>query len=45
MRERRWKLTKLIIQISCYNEEDTISEVIAAIPSEIDGFDYIEILN
>lgn len=35
---------KLIIQIPCYNEEDTISEVIAAIPSKIDGFDHIEIL-
>jgi glycosyltransferase involved in cell wall biosynthesis len=35
---------KLIIQIPCYNEEDTLPGVLADIPSHIPGFDNIEVL-
>ncbi len=35
---------KLVIQIPCYNEEKTLPESIADLPSEIDGFDEIEYL-
>lgn len=35
---------KLIIQIPCYNEEETLSETINDIPKKIDGIDEIEIL-
>ena len=35
---------KLIIQIPCYNEEETLSETINDIPEKIDGIDEIEIL-
>lgn len=34
---------KLIVQIPCYNEEETLSEVIRAIPTRIDGISSIEI--
>ena len=34
----------LIIQIPCYNEEETLSETINDIPEKIDGIDEIEIL-
>jgi glycosyltransferase involved in cell wall biosynthesis len=35
---------KLIVQIPCYNEEETLPQTIAGIPSAIDGIDEIEIL-
>ncbi|HIE56725.1 MAG TPA: glycosyltransferase family 2 protein [Anaerolineales bacterium] len=35
---------KLIIQIPCYNEADTLPETIAALPREIPGVDVIEML-
>ncbi|WP_425410822.1 glycosyltransferase family 2 protein [Hyphococcus sp.] len=37
-------MTKLIIQIPCFNESETIAETIAALPKSIDGVDAIEIL-
>jgi len=33
---------KLIIQIPCYNEEDTIAVTLAALPREVEGFDSVE---
>jgi glycosyltransferase involved in cell wall biosynthesis len=35
---------KLIVQIPCYNEEDTLPITIADLPSQIDGIDTIEYL-
>ncbi len=35
---------KLVIQIPCYNEADTLPETIAALPKEIPGIDVIETL-
>lgn len=35
---------KLIIQIPCYNEEETLPEVIADLPREIPGVDVVEYL-
>jgi glycosyltransferase involved in cell wall biosynthesis len=35
---------KLIVQIPCLNEQDTIAKVIKQIPKQIDGIDQIEIL-
>jgi glycosyltransferase involved in cell wall biosynthesis len=35
---------KLVIQIPCYNEEDTLGETVAALPREIPGFDQVEYL-
>jgi len=35
---------KLIIQIPCYNEADTLPETIAALPEHIPGIDQIEVL-
>ncbi len=35
---------KLIVQIPCYNEENTLPQTIADIPRRIDGIDQIEIL-
>ncbi len=35
---------KLIIQIPCYNEEDTLSQVIKDLPTKIDGIDTVEYL-
>lgn len=35
---------KLIIQIPCYNEENTLAEVIHDLPKKIDGIDTIEYL-
>ena len=37
-------MTKLIVQIPCFNEEATLAETIADIPRTIDGVDRIEIL-
>ncbi len=36
--------TKLIIQIPCFNEEDTLATTLKEIPSKIEGIDAIEIL-
>lgn len=33
---------KLIIQIPCYNEEDTLAETLSCLPREVDGFDTVE---
>jgi glycosyltransferase involved in cell wall biosynthesis len=35
---------KLIIQIPCYNEAETLPETVAALPKEISGIDKIEVL-
>jgi len=35
---------KLIVQIPCYNEEDTLPQTLADIPREIPGIDVVEIL-
>ena len=35
---------KLIIQIPCYNEAETLPETIAALPTAVDGIDQLEIL-
>ena len=35
---------KLIVQIPCYNEEDTLPAVVADIPRFVPGFDTVEIL-
>jgi glycosyltransferase involved in cell wall biosynthesis len=35
---------KLIIQISCFNEEDTLAETLKALPGKIEGIDEIEVL-
>jgi len=37
-------MPKLIIQIPCLNEEDSLPETISALPREIPGVDTIEIL-
>ncbi len=35
---------KLIIQIACYNEEETLAETLKALPKKLDGINKIEIL-
>jgi len=35
---------KLIIQIPCYNEEQTLGATLAALPGEVEGFDQVEVL-
>lgn len=35
---------KLIIQICCYNEEDSLPETLKALPKKLDGIDEIEVL-
>jgi glycosyltransferase involved in cell wall biosynthesis len=35
---------KLIIQIACYNEEETLPETLKALPRQLEGIDEIEIL-
>ena len=35
-------MTKLIIQIPCYNEEQTLELALAGLPTQIDGIDVIE---
>lgn len=35
---------KLIIQIACYNEEETLPETLKALPKKLEGIDKIEIL-
>lgn len=35
---------KLMIQIPCYNEADTIPETLSMLPRQIEGFDQVEIL-
>jgi glycosyltransferase involved in cell wall biosynthesis len=35
---------KLIIQIPCFNEEETLPATIAALPKQVDGIDEIELL-
>lgn len=35
---------KLIVQIPCYNEEQTLPQTVADIPKQIDGIDQIELL-
>lgn len=37
-------MTKLIIQIPCYNEEQTLAETLQSLPRSINGIDDIEIL-
>ena len=33
---------KLIIQIPCYNEAETLAIALAALPREVEGFDSVE---
>ncbi len=35
---------KLIIQIPCYNEAETLSATVAALPRTVEGFDRVEVL-
>lgn len=35
---------KLIVQIPCFNEADTLPQVVSDIPRNIDGFDAVEVL-
>lgn len=35
---------KLIIQIPCYNEQETLSETIASLPKSVPGFESVEVL-
>jgi glycosyltransferase involved in cell wall biosynthesis len=35
---------KLIIQIACYNEEETLKETLTALPKKLEGIDKIEVL-
>ncbi|HEY48272.1 MAG TPA: glycosyltransferase, partial [Anaerolineae bacterium] len=35
---------KLIIQIPCYNEAETLPSTIADLPKQVPGFDVVEIL-
>ncbi len=37
-------MTKLIVQIPCYNEENTLPQTVRDIPRQIDGIDQVEIL-
>ncbi len=37
-------MTKLIVQIPCYNEEKTLAETLAAIPRVVNGVDVVEVL-
>jgi glycosyltransferase involved in cell wall biosynthesis len=37
-------MRRLIIQIPCYNERDTLPRVVADLPREVAGFDVVEIL-
>jgi len=35
-------MTKLIIQIPCYNEEESLPVTLAGLPQEVEGFDVVE---
>ena len=35
-------MTKLIIQIPCYNEEKTLETALSALPREVPGVDIVE---
>ena len=35
---------KLIVQVPCFNEEETLPRVVADIPREVSGFDEVEVL-
>jgi glycosyltransferase involved in cell wall biosynthesis len=37
-------MTKLIVQIPCYNEEETLPQTVSDIPRQIDGIDEVKIL-
>jgi len=37
-------MKKLIIQIPCWNEAETVSETILALPQRVEGFDSVEVL-
>jgi|688.fasta_scaffold445369_2 glycosyltransferase involved in cell wall biosynthesis len=37
-------MKKLIIQIPCWNEAETVSETILALPTSVEGFDSVEVL-
>ena len=36
------RVTKLIIQIPCFNEEQTLPQTLADLPREVPGFDLVE---
>lgn len=44
MRKKEHPIKKVIIQIPCYNEEQTLHKTIEDLPKSIDGIDKIEIL-
>ena len=37
-------MPKLIIQIPCFNEEETLGETLDALPKTVEGFDVVEVL-
>lgn len=43
MKERE-RPVRLIVQVPCYNEEETLPSVVRSIPRQIDGVDRVEIL-
>jgi glycosyltransferase involved in cell wall biosynthesis len=43
-RENRRRCMKLIIQIPCWNEVESIGATISELPRKVDGFDQVEIL-
>lgn len=44
LRSREVRPMKLVIQIPCYNEAETLPETLADLPRKIEGFDEVEIL-
>lgn len=42
--KRDYEVTKLVIQIPCYNEEATIVETLNSLPKRVEGIDEIEIV-
>jgi glycosyltransferase involved in cell wall biosynthesis len=41
-RDGIWSPLKLIIQIPCFNEAETIATALAALPRKVPGFDFVE---
>src|SRR5262245_15957061 len=41
---RRLKTVKLVIQIPCYNEEESLPSTLGALPTSVSGIDQIEIV-
>lgn len=41
-RDPRCPVKKLIIQMTCYNEEEALPITLAALPRQVDGFERVE---